>query len=178
MKTIVEVGAYRGAETEHFLEDKDARVFAFEPDHDLFQELQIKATEEPRLYALPMAVGIGNAQITLFLLPDGNSMTELPLFSNYNPYGMDMGWSIRLDTFMYLYNIDTIDYLRIDAPFQEEMCLESMGAHFKDVQAGRIRCYEEPLPIANWLQSHGVMVWWEPPQGSETLHNVAFRRKA
>ena len=172
MKTIVEVGAYRGFETTHFLEDQDAVVYAFEPDHDLYKDLNLLAAKEPRLTVLPMAVGIGDVSVSLFLLPDGNSMTEIPLFSNLNYYGVNMGWAMRLDTFMYLYNIDTIDYLRIDAPFHEEMCLESLGDRLKQVKGGRIRCYSEDFFASGWLRDRD----FQTQMDNDPLPNVRFWR--
>jgi FkbM family methyltransferase len=174
-KTIVEVGAHTGIETLHFLEDPEAWVFAFEPDHNKYTLLEKKAQEEPRLHMLPFAVDIGDNQSTLWNMPDGNSTLEVPLFSTINPSGFSFVWGMRLDTFMELYSIDTIDYLRLDAPFHEEMCLESLGARIQDVKAGRVRCYDK-LIAATWLRENGFNVSMEEPQISDSLPNVKFWR--
>jgi hypothetical protein len=165
MKIIVEVGAHTAIETLNFLADGESYVYAFEPDHELFRDLQVLSRQRPRLTALPFAVDIGDNQEPLFHLPNGQSTLAPPYFSGTNPSGFTMSWTIRLDTFMFLYGIDTIDYLRIDAPLREEMCLESLGNRVKDVQRGRIRQYETPSPVPAWLNDNGFSI------GQDTLSN-------
>src|SRR5574337_575748 len=126
MSTIVEVGAYRGVETCNFLKDEAAFVYAFEPEHHLFRELYVKSTNEPRLTILPFAVDIGDNQEPLFHYSDGKSTLDPPTIGSLAAH-FTMTWTMRLDTFMSLYSIQKIDYLRIDAPWREEMVLESLG---------------------------------------------------
>jgi len=178
VKTIVEVGAHEGFETENFLADKEARVFAFEPNHDAFRPLQGKSKiyTLSRLTMLPFAVDLGNNQEMLFLYPDGKSTLANPYFRPGNPMGYSMVWTMRLDTFMDLYSIDTINYLRIDAPFHEENCLESLGTRIKDVEKGRIRVYEEHNLVLNWLHEHGFQAEINPGTSTQLLPDVRFWR--
>lgn len=155
MKTIVEVGAHKGVETLHFLSDAEAYVYAFEPDQKFFRELQVLSPQRHRLTALPFAVDLGDNQESLFEYPEGKSTLAHPFFREEKPRGFQMVWTMRLDTFMNLYSIDKIDYLRIDAPFAEENCLESLGGRIKDVEKGRIRQYQHPSAITAFLYDHG-----------------------
>lgn len=154
MKTIVEVGAHKGTETFNFLKDADADVYAFEPEHHLFRELYAKSRNFPRLTVLPFAVDIGDNQEPLFHYSDGKSTLDPPMVGSLAAH-FTMTWTMRLDTFMSLYGIKAIDYLRIDAPWREEMCLESLGERIAQVERGRIRQYDSQSVIPRWLLDHG-----------------------
>lgn len=151
---VVEVGAHKGRETFRFLEDASAYVYAFEPVQEQFIELVKQARMYPRLVVLPFAVDIGDNQEPLFHHDDGNSTLDPPVFGAMAaPFTMT--WTIRLDTFMKLYDIQKIDYLRIDAPHREEACLESLGDRVKDVERGRVRRYAASSTVPSWLYDHG-----------------------
>jgi FkbM family methyltransferase len=178
MKTIVEVGAHQGVETLNFLAEQGKRIFAFEPDHDSFRVLQ----EIERQYSLsglrvlPFAVDLGDNQETLFHYPDGKSTLANPFFREEKPAGFSLVWTMRLDTFMDLYNIDKIDYLRIDAPLHEESCLESLGTRVKDVERGRIRAYEDQNLLRAWLKDHGFNTDNDMTENKNYLPDVRFWR--
>lgn len=154
MSIIVEVGAHKGAETLNFLKDADAEVYTFEPEQHLFRELYAKSHNYPRLTVLPFAVDIGDNQEPLFHYGDGKSTLDPPTIGSLAAH-FTMTWTIRLDTFMNLYGIQKIDYLRIDAPWREEMCLESLGERIKDVERGRIKQFDTVSAIPQWLMNHG-----------------------
>jgi len=141
MSVIVEVGAHEGAETLHFLSDAEALVYAFEPDWQKFQVLQKLSHQYPRLTVLPFAVDIGDSQEPLFDFMDGLSTLQPPWGQPSAPFRMV--WTMRLDTFIHLYSIDKIDYLRIDAPLREEMALESLGQYVCRVVRGRVCIYDD-----------------------------------
>lgn len=156
MKTIIEVGAYEGAETLHFLDDAEAEVYAFEPDdrkfsllHEKFRPYSCRAT------ILPFAVGLCDNQEALFNKEGGMSTIQPDLCSRDT---WSMVWSIRLDTFCRLYGITKVDYLRIDAPFSELDCLDSMVDRIASVARGRIRCYGEKTEVPAWLLDHGFSI--------------------
>ena len=56
MKTIIEVGANDGTDTQKFLTQDDMVVYAFEPTHELLGKLYDKFRNEPRVKIIPMAV--------------------------------------------------------------------------------------------------------------------------
>jgi FkbM family methyltransferase len=159
MSVIVEVGAFEGKETLHFLADATATVYAFEPHVLTFQTLQKRSLEYPRLTVLPFAVDIGDNQEALFYYEGGESTLQAPYFTGAQPSSFKMVWTIRLDTFMSLYSVPQIDYLRIDAPYREEMILESLGENHSQLSRGRIRIYEgSDSRVPAWLYDHGFNI--------------------
>ncbi len=175
MTTIVEIGAHNGAETFNFLGDASANVYAFEPDAKKFRALVKQSRQYPRLTLLPFAVDIGDNQEPLFQHPDGLSTLQ-PNFFGPAPSSYSMVWTIRLDSFMYLYDVEKIDYLRIDAPQREEMCLESLGARIKDVERGRIRQYGSETVIPAWLLDHGFNIEKDTTSANITEPDIRFWR--
>jgi hypothetical protein len=174
MSIIVEVGAHHGAETFNFLADAEASVYAFEPEIQQFKELLLKAKHYPRLTLLPFAVDIGDNQEPLFHYEDGRSTLQ-PAFGT-NITGFTMTWTIRLDTFMYLYSVERIDYLRIDAPFREEMILESLGAKIDTLERGRVRRYGERSVVPTWLLDHGFHIELDTTSDNLTEPDIRFWR--
>jgi hypothetical protein len=175
MSVIVEVGAHLGAETFNFLGDAEALVYAFEPEQRSFAELYRKAQSYPRLTVLPFAVDIGDNQEPLFHRESGFSTLDPPAFGSQSAQ-FTMTWTIRLDTFMTLYNIEKIDYLRIDAPLREEMCLESIDTRIKDVQRGRIRRYGPRSVVPAWLLDHGFHLELDTTSDNVTDPDIRFWR--
>lgn len=177
MRIIVEVGAHEGAETLHFLEDAEAVVYAFEPDVSAFRALQIKSASYPRLTVLPFAVDLGDNQEPLFHYPDGQSTLDNPFFRKDQPSSFRLTWTMRLDTFMNLYGIEKIDYLRIDAPLYEEHCLDSLAERIKDVDRGRIKIYNEwGTTVPAWLMEHGFSITRDYTVNKTYLPDVQFWR--
>jgi FkbM family methyltransferase len=175
MKTIVEIGAHTGIETLKFLTDIDAQVYAFEPEQHLFKPLYQLSRQYPRLTVLPFAVDIGDNQEPLFHYGDGKSTLDPPAFGA-SLAKFTMTWTIRLDTFMRLYGIDRIDYLRIDAPWREEMCLESLGDRANDVVSGRIRKYDTRSFVPGWLLDHGFSMELDTVSDNITEPDMRFWR--
>jgi len=175
MSTIVEVGAHEGIETFHFLANAEANVYAFEPDVEKFRDLQIKSRSYPRLTLLPFAVDLGDNQEPLFKYPNGQSTLVNPFFRTDKPESFRLTWTMRLDTFMNLYGIEKIDYLRIDAPFCEENCLESLAERFKDVERGRIAIYQDlKSNVAGWLLDHGFTFTWDYTVNKSYTPDITF----
>lgn len=177
MKTIIEVGAHEGSETLHFLDDAAANIYAFEPDGAKFRLLHEKFQPQSwRVTVLPFAVSLCDNQEALFNRADGMSTLTPDLFSQDT---WTMVWSIRLDTFCRLYGISQVDYLRIDAPFSEIDCLESMIDCIATVERGRIRCYGDTTEVPVWLLDHGFHI--EPdfrPNSSEKPDLRFWRTRA
>ena len=153
MSVIIEVGAHEGAETLKFLGDADATVYAFEPDAVKFRALVAMARSYPRLTVLPFAVDIGDNQEPLFDVADGQSTLQPPW--GQPSASFRMVWTIRLETFLHLYSIEKVDYLRIDAPNREEMCLESLGSFAHRVERGRVCLYGTNPAVPTYLYDHG-----------------------
>lgn len=177
MKTIVEIGAHTGIETFNFLMDAEAVVYAFEPEQLLFADLFKKSQQYPRLTVLPFAVDIGDNQEPLFHYDDGKSTLDPPMFvADRAGVGFTMTWTIRLDTFMKLYSVEKIDYLRIDAPFHEELCLESLAERVRDVERGRIRRYGQRSVVPAWLLDHGFNIELDTTSADLSEPDIRFWR--
>lgn len=152
MKTIVEVGAAEGVKTQELLKEGNV-VYSFEPHEASFKILGEKFGAHSRLTLLPFAVDIGDNQEPLFEHPNGMHTLQPDYFNHRQQF--KMVWTMRLDTFMNLYNLVGISFLSIDAPFREEMILESLGNRFKDVQEGSVRFYDDNKLVPKLLQDQG-----------------------
>jgi hypothetical protein len=175
MKTIIEVGAHTGIETLNFLTDSEAEVWAFEPDQTQFVLLQKLSREYPRLTVLPFAVDIADNQEPLFHRDNGLSTLDPPAFGSMGAT-FTMTWTIRLDTFMSIYSIGHVDYLRIDAPLREEMILESLGDRIKDVERGRVNRYEHRSPVPALLCDAGFNIMSDTVSNSTLSPDIKFWR--
>lgn len=175
MKIVVEVGAHTGIETLNFLADGEAQVYAFEPHPVLFTDLHRMSREYPRLTVLPFAVDIGDNQEPLFFRENGQSTLQPPAFGALGAV-FTMTWTIRLDTFMSLYSLDHIDYLRIDAPLREEMILESLGARIKDIDRGRVSRYEARSAVPAFLCDHGFNIMTDSVSNNTLSPDIKFWR--
>jgi len=176
MRTIIEIGAHAGVETKHFLASPDVKVYAFEPNIRRFKDLFKLSQENPRLYPLPFAINWGDNQEPLF--HDENDAQD-----SLNPSGgtfgkqFTMSWTMRLDTFIEMYGISSIDYLRIDAPFSEEACLDSLGDHYRIVKEGRVRVYDKhSQDVLQWLIDHDFTFHTDIIYVGVGVVDITFRR--
>lgn len=176
MKTIIEIGAHTGTETFKFLEDSDALVYVFEPQKQHFAQLLLRSHQYPRLTVLPFAVDLGDNQEPLFHLENGQDSLQPP-DAMFGKYRFTMTWTIRLSTFIELYGIERIDYLRIDAPWNELNCLESIDPYADRLHTGRIRCYREDKgELIAWLYDHGFSIQNDNTSDNVTQLNIRFWR--
>jgi hypothetical protein len=175
VKTIIEVGAHRGTETLNFLTDHEAEVWAFEPSLVEFALLHRLSREYPRLTVLPFAVDIGDNQEPLFHRENGQSTLQPPAFGS-GAASFTMTWTIRLDTFMQLYSIGHVDYLRIDAPLREEMILESLGDRINDIERGRVSRYEQRSAVPAFLCDHGFNIMSDTVSNNTLCPDIKFWR--
>lgn len=170
MKTIVEVGAFEGVTTFQLaFNEPNAHVYAFEPQAANFRKLHTQSKHYKNLTILPFAVDIGDNQEPLFDHPDGQSTLQ-PQWGQVAAR-FRMVWTMRLETFIHLYSIEQIDYLHIDAPFREEMILESLGALVNQVICGRVTLYPSEFAdndaVPTFLVNHGLSIQRHQPNGPE-----------
>jgi hypothetical protein len=176
MRTIIEIGAHTGTETFKFLDDSDAVVFAFEPQQQHFTQLFLRSQHYPRLTVLPFAVDLGDNQEPLFHLDNGQDSLQPPNMI-FGQYKFTMTWTIRLGTFLELYGIQRVDYLRIDAPWNEGNCLESIDPFADRLQTGRIKCYrDDNAELITWLYDHGFSTQIDNTSDDVTRPNIRFWR--
>jgi FkbM family methyltransferase len=150
-RIVIEVGANHGSDTIDFLKYENNIVYAFEPTVELQLELQQKFKGYDNFHLIPMAVDITNGFKWFNIAgQDGCDWGCSSLHEFSSDIGQTWGdrWdfkftdrykvmTIRLDTFLNLYNIDKIDYLWIDAQGNDFNVLQSLGDKLNVVREGK-----------------------------------------
>lgn len=196
-KIVFEVGANRGTDTSRFLAD-GSTVYAFEPTPELVLELKNKFRVHNGFMPVPMAVDLENGWATFNIA--GSADWGCSSIHEFNP-NIHKEWegrpdfnvtdqcrvmTIRLDSFMQMYNISHIDYLWIDAQGNDFRVLQSLGDRIKDVTEGRcevaldVNLYDKVdnshTSVTDWLVARGFNVRMEPhPHRKEA--DLIFKRK-
>lgn len=196
-KIVFEVGANKGTDTSKFLAN-ECMVYAFEPTPELILELKNKFKTHPGYMPVPLAVDTENKWSTFNIA--GSADWGCSSIHEFNP-NIHKEWegrpdfnvtdqcrvmTIRLDTFMQIYNISHIDYLWIDAQGNDFRVLQSLGDRVKDVAAGRcevalnVNLYDKVdnshTSVTNWLAERGFNVQLQPhPHHKEA--DLIFTRK-
>ena len=159
MRIVVEIGANNGEDTAHLLGGAD-KLYACEPDPELFSGLVARFADNPKVTLWPVAIALENGcqNLNISLGERGiNSLHEFHLnllntaLQKHKVYqdGFQKKvpvWTARLDTLMALYNIPHIDFLWIDAQGNDLAALKSLGDKIKNVSEGRCECtYKIPI---------------------------------
>ena len=177
MKTIIEVGANDGRDTQRFLADEQNQVYAFEPTPELIVHLQSNFKNRENFSLIPAAVDTANSfkwfnvagqgdwgcSSLYEFTPDIHSKWEgRPDFKFTNRYKV---MTIRLDTFIEQYGIGEIDYLWIDAQGNDFNVLCSLGDKIRMVKEGKcegsytVELYQNTNnhvnTISAWLETQG-----------------------
>lgn len=177
MRTIVEVGANSGSDTVNFLNQPDTRVIAFEPTPELVLHLRNRFKGNPNFTLYPAAVCEVNGWSEFNIA--GSADWGCSSLSTFNP-DVHNQWpnrpdfhftdkcivpTVRLDTILDMNNVDSIDYLHIDAQGHDFDVLKSLGKYVSIVKAGicesahNINLYENTnnstKEIVSWLESNG-----------------------
>ena len=151
MKTLIEVGAFDGADSLNY-HNQGYCVYTFEPKIDLYQNLINKTKHLENYRVIPKAVSLNNGTVKFNIYKEGGASSILPfrpnneLIANWTAYRTDIHYSglsydvetTRLDTFIEEYNLQDriIDYIHIDAQGVDLDCLKSLGKYIKNVVAG------------------------------------------
>jgi FkbM family methyltransferase len=118
-------------------------VYAFEPNWELARQIMGKAAN---FVVFPMAVSEKNGLADFFVRSD-NESTGSSLFS-FDKDSVAKHWpdievsfgktlqvpTIRLDTFMDMVRIDSVDYLKVDAQGAEFAAIQSAGNRLADIK--------------------------------------------
>jgi FkbM family methyltransferase len=178
MSTVVIVGAGTGELKNQNILNGFTDVHMFEPDAEAFRGLYTKFRASDHVHVMPFAVDIGDNQEPLFHYPEGQSTLQPSWGMPQPPFRLV--WTMRLDTFMNLYSIEEIDCLHIDAPFREEMVLESLGNEANRVLSGRVVAYPSEFAdegaVPTWLVEHGFHIQRHQPNGPEKPEFAFWRR--
>jgi hypothetical protein len=96
--------------------------------------------------------------------------------------------TIRLDTFLNLANIQTVDYLKIDAQGMDLAVVKSAGNRLKDISRIYLEVCVTPYPpyrgaatksdIAEFLLSQGFVLVGVDTQSDGQEENLTFENKA
>lgn len=197
MRTVIEVGANTGTDTENFLNSGD-KVFAFEPTPELILQLQQKFGSNPNFFLIPMAVDTKNGWAKFNVAGQGDwgcsSLYEFsdnihekwpgrPDFKTTHSYTV---MTIRLDTFIQANEIKTIDFLWIDAQGNDFNVLKSIGEYIHLVKEGKcegsytVDLYSNTnnnvFAISEWLKQNGFKTTIVPDDVSKEA-NITFYRE-
>jgi hypothetical protein len=198
MKTIIEVGANNGRDTERFVMDKDSMVYAFEPTPVLFRDLSSKFKGAENIRLVPMAVDIESKFKWFNIAGTGdwgcsslhefadNIHEKWPGRPDFKFTDRLQVMTIRLDTFMGLYGIEEIDYLWIDAQGNDFNVLKSLGSEIDKVKEGRcevaynVELYKETEntteTVVAWLKERGFKCTVNPDGPGQWEADIHFMR--
>ncbi len=173
----VDVGAFRCEHTYGFaLTNPSLRVFAFEPN---IHEAAKMFGALPNIFIVPMAVSEtdGYAEFNITASPHSSSL--LPIDDENARHwigGRDVRVvnktvvpTIRLDTFMNLVGIQTVDYLKIDAQGSDLAVLKSAGNRLKDLRKIYVEVSITPYPVYNGSPSKAEIVEFLEARGFELV---------
>jgi FkbM family methyltransferase len=194
MKTVIEVGAHKGGDTEIWLRDPNTTVFAFEPAPKHIKVLKKKFSNFSNFYLTETAVDIVEEEKVFNISKGCSSLHEFA--DNLKQLWPDRHhWevldkvtvnTIRLDNFVKEKNIKQIDYLWIDAQGNDFRVLQSLGKYISIVQEGRceaaynIALYKDVVndvdSIVTWLDSQGFNCVIVPDNWNKEA-DIHFKRK-
>jgi FkbM family methyltransferase len=191
-----DVGAFRCEHTYGFaLYNPSLRVFAFEPNIQLAAKL---FGALPNIVVVPMAVAEtdGCAEFNITAAPASSSL--LPIDdANASQWVGGKGISvvsrtivptIRLDTFMNLAGIQTVDYLKIDAQGADLAVVKSLGERLKDLRKIYMEVSVTPFPVyhgsasknevVEFLSARGFKLVAVESQSDGQEENLTFENRA
>jgi len=171
MKTKIDIGANDGGVSLPWLSDPGVVVYAFEPDPDMFKNLQSNAAGDPRYHCINKAVSSVEGTVDFYVSTD-------PACSSLLPYTEDglKRWlcppqrkleskkvikveAISLKRFIQDYGIVSVDYLKVDTQGHDLEVLKSAGDALKlvktlvfEVQTTEYELYKGSSKLSDCLQ--------------------------
>jgi FkbM family methyltransferase len=151
----LDVGAFKGEHCyEYALFNPSVRVFLFEPNLRMAAKLFGML---PNFFVVPLAVteADGVAEFNVNSFPDASSLLPLDEEAVRTWVGgqdlrivekVTVG-TIRLDTFLSLARIPSVDYLKIDAQGKDLDVVKSAGNRLKDIHRICMECYVTSHPL-------------------------------
>lgn len=192
----LDVGAFKGEHCYGYaLFNPSVRVFLFEPNLRLAIKLFGLL---PNFFVVPMAVTErdGCSELNINSYVDASSL--LPLDDQGVRRwvgGQDLRvvekvavGTIRLDTFLNLVGIQTVDHLKIDAQGMDLEVVRSAGDRLKDIHRICLECYVTPHPLyrgastkdetVEFLESQGFRLIDVLAQSDGQEENLTFENRA
>lgn len=148
-QTIVQVGAHSGDDALiKACREHGHRLYMFEPNPRRVAELKEKAQGSATIFVIPQAVSIAEGKAIFNIACQDDCSSLLPFAEDANqtwvhewhPYKrFEMVEKVevevvRLDSFMKSHEIETIDFLMIDAQGEDLRVVESLGERARDVR--------------------------------------------
>jgi FkbM family methyltransferase len=191
-----DVGAFRCEHTYgDALLNPSLRVYAFEPNLQFAAKL---FGALPNIFVIPMAVSEtdGHAEFNITAVPASSSL--LPVIEenahqwigkpDLRVVSKKIVPTIRLDTFMNLAGIQTVDYLKIDAQGTDLAVLKSSGNRLKDLRKIYLEASVTPFPIyqgcatkeeiVDFLTERGFELVAVDSQSEGQEENLTFENRA
>lgn len=166
-EVIIEVGTNTGTDTER-LAAFGFPVITFEPSPILYPQCVEKFKNNPNILVLPFAIDVEESVKdfnvseqgdkgfgSLYDFHDNLQNTVLKKYSEFKtPFSYKQKvLTMRMDTFVKTWNIQTIKYLWIDAQGNDLNCLKSFGTELRQVESGQLECTYK-IPLYNNIDSN------------------------
>jgi FkbM family methyltransferase len=192
----LDVGAFKGEHCYEFaLLNPSLRVFLFEPN---LKQATALFGMLPNFFVVPLAVSETDGSADLNINSSAASNSLLPLDDQaVRKWAGATGLrtlekvtvgTIRLDTFLRLSGIETVDYLKIDAQGLDLAVVKSAGDRLKDIHRICLECDVTPNPLyrgtptknetAQFLKSQGFALIDVLKQSDGQEENLTFENSA
>lgn len=209
VKIMFDVGAARGEVGLQWLQQqKDVEVYAFEPSVNSYTALLAHQHANSRYHVYPFAVSSVDCDASDFYIARNSECNSLmkpkPSEELVQAWGFgrsDLFWTgdvqqvktVRLDTFLaaHVPNVESIEYIHIDAQGMDLDVLMSLGSHVGLVKAGMVEAPGSSTraiysgqtytvaTIRQWLTANGFAVESVVPNDATGCEfNIRFRRRA
>jgi len=192
----IDVGAHRGETTfEHARSNPDLVVYAFEPDVSVASH---RYALLDNFVVVPMAVSDcdgfrkfhlhSNGRTSSLLALDHNAVKGWRGVTNLRTVRCVTAPTIRLDTFLEKMQIESVEYLKIDAQGHDMEVIRSLGERIRDVAQLRVEACAVARPmysgahnkideIIAFLHEHGFELLENLPETLGQEANLVFRRQ-
>jgi FkbM family methyltransferase len=173
----LDVGAYKGEHCYEFaLLNPSLRVFLFEPN---LRQATALFGMLPNFFVVPLAVSeadgsaelnINSSAATNSLLPlDEEAVSRWAGAAGLQTLEKVTVGTIRLDTFLQLSGIETVDYLKIDAQGLDLAVVRSAGDRLKDIHRICLECDVTSNPLYRGTPTKNETVQFLESQGFKLI---------
>ena len=172
MKTIVEVGANWGGDTKRFADESNNFVYAFEPTPELFDHLCETFSPYSNVKILPFAVDEEEGEAVFNIAGTGDwGCSSLYTFDpeihekwegrpDFHFTNQVIVQKKRLDNFINENNIESIDYLWVDAQGNDFKVIKSLGDKIEIVKEGKCEgSYSVDLYVNTENNVNDIVEW-------------------
>ncbi len=169
MNIVIEIGAFDGEDTEKYATD-NTFVYTFEANKELAILLEKRFSDKKNVKVFNKAVGLVNSIVPFYIAENkmSSSLNKLSIHNIENRYEKTINVeSIRLDTFIEDYKINSIDYFHCDAQGSDLDILKSLGDKISIIKKGQVEgsrtenLYETEnryFLIINYLEKNGFII--------------------